>query len=145
MGKKILYGALAYFLVSFALGVSWHFVFFKDLYHALGAYNRQEPIIPLGITSMLAQGIILAYLFPYYYQGNAPIKEGLIFSWIMGLYMYTLTTINFAAKSEVSSITTWFLIQAAFHFLQFTLTGLFFGMIFAAKAAEPGELVAKNP
>lgn len=135
MTKRILYGTLGYFILTFALGVTWHFVFFKDVYHSLGAYNREQPIFLFGIVAILGQGMILSYLFQFFYRGAAPIKEGLVFSWLMGLFMYTLTTIAFAAKTEVSSLPMWLAIQAAFHFFQFTVTGVLLGIIFGRSAS----------
>ena len=66
MSKKFIYAALVYILFSMALGMSWHFIFFKELYHDLGIYNRVEPIIPLGMASMIIQGFIIAYLYPFF-------------------------------------------------------------------------------
>lgn len=31
-------------------------------------YNRTEPIIPLGMLSMLVQGVVMAYLYPQCYR-----------------------------------------------------------------------------
>ena len=120
---------LAYLLISMFLGMVWHFFLFKDLYDNLKIYNRAEPIVQLGATSMLIQGLIIAYLFPFFYrEGNAFVK-GLQFSLIMGLFLFSISTLANAAKMEVSSMTTWLGIQAAFHLIQFTLTGLGIGLI----------------
>ncbi|HSA59216.1 MAG TPA: DUF1761 domain-containing protein [bacterium] len=143
MAKKVILGTIAYTAVTFILGATWHFVLFKDLYAFLGAYNRHEPIIPLGFISMFLQGMILSFLFQYVRRGTAPIREGLLFSYIMGLFMYTLTTIAFAAKTVVSSLTAWFAIQAAFHLIQFTLVGLLLGVIFGRKRAIVGNTEAQ--
>lgn len=130
MGKRMVLGTLAYTAVTFVLGASWHFVLFKDLYASLGAYSRHEPIIALGFLSMFVQGAILSFLFGQVYRGESPVREGLRFAYLMGLFMYTLTTVAFAAKSTVSSLSAWFAVQAAFHFIQFTLAGLLLGLIF---------------
>ena len=53
-------------IVSMIHGMTWHFIFFKELYDSLGIYNRSQPTIPLGLTSMLIQGVILAYLYPHF-------------------------------------------------------------------------------
>ena len=103
MGKRVLFGTFGYTFSTFLLGATWHFVLFEDLYHRLGAYNRQELIIPLGFLSMLLQGVILSYLFQYVHKGVRPIREGLAYALVMGIYMYTTTTIAFAAKTELSS------------------------------------------
>lgn len=69
MSKQIVLGTLGYTIATFMLGATWHFVLFNDLYHRLGAYSRQEPIIALGFASMLIQGIILSFLFRYFHRG----------------------------------------------------------------------------
>ena len=60
------YGSwFAYVAITFALGFVWHLVVFKNLYHRLAIYTRlDDPIIPLGLLSMLIQGAVLAYLYP---------------------------------------------------------------------------------
>ncbi len=134
MSKKIVLGTLGYTIATFILGATWHFVLFKDLYHQLGAYSRQEPIIALGFSSMLIQGVILSFLFQYFHRGVKPITEGIQFALIMGAFMFTTTTIAFAAKSEVSSLGAWFTVQSAFHLIQFLTTGIILGLVFGRKA-----------
>lgn len=137
MSRKILLGTLGYTLVSFIVGVTWHFVFFKDLYHQLGAYSRQDPIIALGFSSMLVQGVILSFLFQYFHRGVRPVMEGIQFALIMGAFMFTTTTIAFAAKSEVSSMGAWFTVQTGFHLIQFLAAGVILGLVFGKK---PGSM-----
>ncbi len=133
MNKKILFSTLGYTVATFALAAPWHFVLFHDVYARLGAYNLEKPIFVLGLVAILIQGFIIAYLFQFYRRGVKPFKEGLTFAMIMGLYMYTLSTVAFAAKTPVTSLPTWFGIQFAFHFLQFILAGVVLGLVFGKK------------
>lgn len=130
MNRKVLFSALGYTLVSMIWGMSWHFMFFKNLYHELGAYSRPDPIIPLGLASMLIQGFVLAYLFQLYRKGMSPIVEGLKFSMVMGLFLFSVSTLAFAAKSVVTSMTAWMLVQSGFHLVQFAATGVILGLVF---------------
>ena len=130
MNKKSVLAAVIYIVISMALGMAWHFVIFKDMYHNLGIYNRAEPIIPLGLTSMVIQGIILAYLYPIFYRGGSPIGQGIKFGFIMGAYLFSISTLANAAKIQVSSMTTWLLIQTAFHGIQFLLAGMGIGLVY---------------
>lgn len=66
--KNYVLAVLSYLVLTFAITAPWHFVWFKDLYDSLGMYNRAEPIIPLGILTLLIQGGILAYLYPLFYR-----------------------------------------------------------------------------
>lgn len=130
MARKFLLTTLAYLIPTMILGLVWHFVFFEGLYASLGIYNRVEPIIPLGFASMVIQGSIMAYLFPFFYrEGNAPL-QAMKFSLVMGLFMFTVSTLANAAKIEVTSMTSWITVQFAFHFVQFVLVGAGIGLVY---------------
>jgi hypothetical protein len=116
--------ALAYIVPTMLLGYVWHLVIFKDLYDNLGIYNRTQPIIPLGFFSMIIQGLIIAYLYSYYAASGSTVGKAIAFSLIIGLFLFSVSTLANAAKIQVTSMTKWFLIQAAFHLLQFVIAGV---------------------
>ncbi|RHX87371.1 DUF1761 domain-containing protein [Leptospira stimsonii] len=128
--KKFTLAVLGYLIPTFLLGASWHFLFFHELYDSFGIYNRKDPIIPLGFGSMLIQGIVLAYLFPFYNTKGNSIRRGIQFSLILGVFLYSITTLANAAKIEINSISLWFAIQAVFHLIQFTVAGFFLGLVY---------------
>jgi hypothetical protein len=121
--------ALAYIIPTMVLGLVWHLVIFHDLYDSLGIYNRPEPIIPLGFASMIIQGAGIAYLYPFYSRGNSSIRSAVIFSLVIGFFLYSVSTLANAAKIQVSSMPTWLLIQAAFHLIQFLTAGVLIGLV----------------
>lgn len=127
--KKFILSVLGYTVVTMALAMPWHFVFFKELYESLGIYNRVEPIIPLGLLSMLIQGFIMAYLHPRFFKGGSHVKEGVKFSLLMGVFLYSVSTLANAAKINVEPMSTWLGVQAVFHLLQFTLSGAVIGFV----------------
>ena len=128
--KKTIAAALGYMLISFPLAYSWHLVFFKNYYEAFGIYTRPQPIIPLGILSMLIQGPVLAYLYPRW-RGNGPrLSSAIKFCLLMGLFYASGTVITVAAKSQMANLPFWFGLNFAFHFLQFSLTALVFAAVF---------------
>lgn len=131
-GKQFIITTLCYLIPTAILGMVWHFNLFPQTYENLGIYNRKEPSIPLGLTSMLIQGFIIAYFYPFYKQGENSIKKAVQFSLLMGLFLFSVSTLANAAKIEVSSMQTWLLIQAAFHFIQFLTAGILIGL-FSAK------------
>ena len=110
-------------------GPLWYLVLFKSTYHAYGIYNRAEPLIPLGFLSMAIQGVILAAMFPRWLAARAPYSSGIRFALLMGLFMYTLTTLAAAAKTQVLGLLPFMAMQAAFHAIQFLGTGLIFGWV----------------
>ncbi len=130
MKKKFALAMTVYIIISMALGMSWHFIFFKEIYEGLGIYNRIEPIIPLGFASMIIQGFILAYFYPLFYRGGQPTVQGIKFGLLMGVYVFSVSTLANAAKIQVTSMPTWLLVQTAFHGIQFILAGGGIGLIY---------------
>jgi hypothetical protein len=126
-GVQFIMTALCYMIPTMILGMVWHFNLFPQTYENLGIYNRKEPIIPLGLTSMLIQGFIIAYLYPFYRNGENSIRNAVEFCLLMGLFLFSVSTLANAAKIEVASMQTWLLIQAAFHFIQFLVAGVLIG------------------
>lgn len=143
MTKKVFLAALSYVVVSFAIAAPWHFTWFKDLYHELGMYNKAEPIMALGLFSMLIQGVVLAYIYPYFYNGGKPMIEGVRYGLIMGAFLFSVSTLANAAKIEVSSISTFIVIQVLFHFIQFGLAGAAIGLIYGNRL-ESRVLIKKK-
>ncbi len=131
--KKLIYATLAYAIVTMLIAAPWHFVLFKDLYHSFGIYNRLDPIVPLGFLSMLIQGIVMAYMYPRFYKGGSHYKDAVQFSLLMGVFLYSVSTIANAAKIEVSPMTTWLGIQAGFHLIQFLACGFAIGFVYSRK------------
>lgn len=128
--KKITAASLGYLLVTFPLGYSWHLIFFKEAYEAFGIYSRPQPIIPLGVLSMIIQGPILASLYSRW-RGDGPrLASALQFCLLMGLFFTSGTVIALAAKSAIPDLPKWFGLNFAFSLIQFGLTGLVFAFVF---------------
>lgn len=130
MNRKFIYAALLYAAVTMIHGFTWHFSFFKEVYSGLGIYNREPPIIPLGFASMILQGVILAHLYPRYYRGGSPVGQGIKFGLVMGLFLFSVSTLANAANIQVSSMSTWLTVQTAFHLIQFVVVGAGIGLIY---------------
>ena len=128
--KKFIFATLVYVVITMAIALPWHLVIFKDLYASLGIYNREPPIIPLGLASMIIQGMVLAYFYPLFYKGGNPIWQGIKFGLIMGVFLFSVSTLANAAKIQVTSMSIWILIQTAFHSIQFILTGAGIGLVY---------------
>lgn len=129
MKSKFILTALTYIIPTMILGYVWHLIIFKDLYDSLAIYNRAEPIIPLGFFSMIIQGVIIAWFYPYYAKGKSSIGKAVLFSLLFGIFLFSVSTLANAAKINVTSMTDWLLIQTAFHLLQFSVAGLFIGLV----------------
>ena len=114
---------LGYLVVSFALGAVWHMVFFKEYYKKLAIYsNIDKPRFSFGLTSMLLQGIVFAYVYPL-------IASPLLFG--LGLFMILTSFAVFAeaGKQNTTSLSSFVTIQTAFSAVQTILVTLVFVLL----------------
>jgi len=122
----------AYVAITFVLGFIWHLIVFKNLYHRLAIYTRlDEPIIPLGLLSMLIQGAVLSYLHPQVVDNPGSMFEGIRYCLLMGLFLASSAVIAEAAKQRVTSLRIWFVVESLYYLIQFLLTGLAITFIYA--------------
>lgn len=133
MYKAFILSVLAYIVLSMAIAVPWHIVWFADLYHENGWFTRDEPIIPLGMMAMLTQAVVFAYVYPFYYKGGHPVLTGIKFSLILGLLVYSVMGFTHVAKIEMQKPELFLLLHTVFQFIQFTLVGAAIGFIHGQK------------
>ena len=122
--KKFLLAALGYLVVTFVIAAGWHLVLFKGLYDQLGIFTRKEPLIHLGVISMILQALVLAYVYPIFRRNRTPITEGLKFGILMGIFMGSYAVFAEAGKQEVTSLSTWLLLESVYYLLQFAIVGI---------------------
>ena len=132
--KKIALATLSYVVLSMAVAFPWHMIWFHDLYTQMGAVTRPEPIIPLGMLSMLIQGAVIAYLYPFWYRGGNPVVQGIKFSFIAGLLIYTVMGFATVAKMNINPVSTFLIYHTVFQAIQFVITGAALGLIYGKKA-----------
>ncbi len=116
---------LAYLVVSFALGVVWHVVIFKEYYKKLAIYsNIEKPRFSFGFSAMLLQGIVFAYVYPL-------IASPWLFA--LGLFMLLTSFMVFAeaGKQNATSLSGFVTIQLAFSAVQTALVTLAFVLVFS--------------
>jgi hypothetical protein len=131
--RKIILATVSYFILTMAIAYPWHLILFHDLYEEMGAFTRDEPIIPLGMVAITIQGIVIAYLYPYWYKKGNPVIQGVKFSLIIGLMVYTVMGFSMAAKIDIKPVSTFLFFNTVFQFLQFTITGVALGLIYGRK------------
>ena len=127
--KRFLLGALSYPIIVFPLAVLWHLVVFQSVYNEIGYIGREEPGFLLGFLSIATQGLLLSFLYPRFYQGDPPIKAGLKFGAVAGLFHWTIHVLAFAAKAELGSVELFFVIETIYLAVQFLLTGIVLALI----------------
>lgn len=128
--KKIIFVTTSYVILTMAVAYPWHMIWFHNLYEGMGAFTRPAPIIPLGMLAMLTQGIVIAYLYPFYYKGGNPVIQGIKFSLIIGAVVYSVMGFAMAAKIDINPISTFLLYSVIFQLIQFVLTGAALGLIY---------------
>ena len=121
----------AYVFCTFLIAAPWHLVLFKSVYDELAIFTRSEPIIPLGLLSMLIQGLVLSYLYPFFSQGTHSVKTGAMFGLLMGVLLASSAVIAEAAKQNVTSLPTWLVLETVYYLLQFSVVGAVMGAIYA--------------
>jgi len=63
MRTRFLLGFLAYVLPTFPIGWFWHMTVFKSYYDGLEVY-RDDLLVPLGLASIVVQGVQYAVVSP---------------------------------------------------------------------------------
>lgn len=128
---------LAYVVPSMLLAVPWHLMWFKQEYHDFGIYTRADPIIPLGLSTMLVQGIVIACIYPRWYRGGTPVLEGIKFALLIGLFLYSVSTVATIAKVTVTNPWHFVFLSGIFHTIQFTVAGAGIGLAFGRLGTNP--------
>ena len=117
-------GMAAYLIPTFPIAFVWHLVLFEQKYHALGIY-RDDPIIPLGLASMVIQGVMFSWIYPRVFAGNRAsiLRDGLLCGLGAGLLSWSFTTLAVAAKHPMTSISDYLVLETGFTILQFLIVG----------------------
>lgn len=112
----------AYLLPTFPLGYFWHLKTFKAHYDALEIY-RAEVIIPLGLLSMLIQGLIFAWAYPKLFSTarNQWVSSAWKCALVFGLLSWSFTTPPTAAKYQMTSVSDFMMLETGFTILQFAV------------------------
>lgn len=127
--RRFILSALAYLALTFPFAYVWHLVAFRPFYDRIAYFGNGEPIVALGFAAIAAQGLLLAYGFPFFQGGGKPIIEGLRFAAVFGAFLVTTQVVAAAAKHHAPATADWFLMEGLYMTIQFTLVGLAFGLI----------------
>lgn len=123
MNKRIVIGAFAYLVPTFALGFVWHLVAFKGYYEALAMY-RKDIIIPFGFLSMSIQAVLFAWVYARVFAAWPDAKSrALGYAAFGAVLSWSFTTIAVAAKNVMSSVPDYMLIETGFTLVQWLIVG----------------------
>lgn len=127
---RVWLAAFSYVVISMAWAFPWHMIWFHDRYAQMGAMTRVAPIIPLGLVAMAMQGVVIAYLFPRWRRGGNAIIEGIQFSLLIGVLIYSVMGPATVAKFAIEPVGEFLIYHTAFQVVQFVLTGIALGLIY---------------
>ncbi|MEX2154231.1 MAG: hypothetical protein WD825_12900 [Gemmatimonadaceae bacterium] len=122
---------VAYVLTTFAVQGTSHFAVNTDHFAAI-PIMRAEPMVPLGIASMIIQGLIFAWLYPVYASGASSVRRGIAFSWMIGGFLASYIVLAEAGKYAIPSVPAWIAVEASAAFVQYTVFGVWLGLIHRA-------------
>lgn len=131
MNTQFWLAVLAYVLPTFPLGYFWHLKTFKPKYDALGIY-RDDVIIPLGLSSMIIQGLFFAWVYPKLFS-TAPdqwLSSALQFAAIFGVLAWSFLVLPVAAKNKMNSVTNFIKLETAFTAIQFIIAGALIAYVY---------------
>lgn len=132
---------VAYVLTTFAVQGTSHFAINADHFAAI-PIMRAEPLVPLGITSMVIQGLIFGWLYPVYANGASTLRKSLVFSWLIGGFLASYIVLGEAGKYAIPSLRSWMAVEASAAFAQFTLFGVCLSLIHRARVTSAAPAAA---
>lgn len=123
MSLQFWFGVAAYVVPLFPLAYLWHLSTFKPAYDRLELF-RDTPIIPMGLLSMILQGLFFSWVFPILFDRPNWILNGLHFALVFGLVGWSFMVLPVAAKYRMTSVAGFMRLESAFMVVQFLVTGL---------------------
>jgi len=122
---------MSHVIITMLVAYTWNVILFKDLYVSIGANTRDEPIIMLGLIAMLIQGVVLAYVYPFFYRpGPHPVVQGIKFNALMGVLNFGSMGFGITAKYDIDPIVPFLMFTFMFQAFQFVFAGAALGFIY---------------
>ena len=126
---EILFGTIAYIIVTFPLAVLWHMKIFRTKYMAWQYFGEDvKPV--LGLSSMLVQGVVLSYGYSVLNVAHASIISGVYYSLIMGLFLWSVHVLATMGKSSKVRHFEFFAMETVYLAIQFLIYGVAISYIF---------------
>jgi hypothetical protein len=130
MATRFVLAALAYIIPTFPLGYLWHLEIFRHYYASLAVY-RADIIVPLGIASMLIQGIIWAYLYSRLFGRESVLAGAIKFAALAIPLAWSFLVLAVSAKHHMSSVSGFLLIESAFIVVQYLVVSPLIALAFS--------------
>ena len=134
MATRFLLAALAYIIPTFPLGYIWHLEIFRHFYASLAVY-RPDVIIPLGVASMLIQGVAWAYLYSRLFVRDSIPVGAMKFAAVAFPLAWSFMVLAVSAKHHMSSVSGFLLIETAFLVVQYVIVSPLIALAFSYRKA----------
>lgn len=118
--RNHVFAVLAYMLPTFPLGYFWHLTVFADYYKGLEVY-RQDILIPLGLLSMVIQGVIWSVLYRRLFEGEPVLRGAVKFAALACPLAWSFLVIAVSAKHHMASVSGYVGIETAFILVQYAV------------------------
>ncbi len=126
---KILLATLSYISIAFPLALGWHVGLFKSQYQSFG-YFAGEPSVPVGLATIVIQGLALALIFPLFHTGSVGATRAFQFVGLMGLFFWTSHVLALVAKQNVPNAADFILMETLYLAIHFGLYAVALAVIF---------------
>jgi hypothetical protein len=136
---RVILGALAYLIPTFAIAFVWHLQLFATYYDGLEIY-RPDKIIPFGFASILTQGLIFSLGYGRLFDRSRVLASGFRFASMAGLLSWTFTTLAVAAKHHMTSVPGFMLIETGFTVFQFLVVGPLMALAWRETGVQPAKV-----
>lgn len=122
---------VAYVVPTFPLGYFWHLKTFAKTYEGLEIY-RKDIIIPLGLASMILQGLFFAWVYPKLFDTSPDkwLTSAMQFWAVFGALAWSFLVLPVAAKNRMTSVRTFFVLETAFTAIQFAIAGVLLALVY---------------
>lgn len=135
--KKIVLATVTYNVVAMAVGYPWYITWFHDVYASM--FTRAQPILILGILATLVEGLVIAYLYPFFYRGGSPIVEGVRFSVLAGILPYAAVAFSNPARMDINPVGPYIAATTGYNLILCIVSGILLGLIYGRTANASSE------
>ncbi|MDP1699586.1 MAG: hypothetical protein Q8L53_01315 [Aestuariivirga sp.] len=122
MNRRFWLAVATYVLPTFPLGFFWHLSTFAENYRQLAIY-REDVVVPMGLGSMVIQGLIFAWIYPRLFSTAKGqwLSSALRFGLIFGTLAWSFLVLPVAAKYNMTSVSSFMILETGFTILQFAV------------------------
>ena len=126
---EILYGTIAYIIVTFPLAVLWHMKIFRTKYMEWQYFGEDvKPI--LGLAAMVVQGVVLSYGYSVLNIDHSVLLIGIYYALVMGVFLWSVHVLATMGKSSKVRHFQFLAMETVYLAIQFIIYGIAISYIF---------------